>query len=982
MYRKMYESLKNYVFISFIVFLVTFLILGCSPKVEPTRGDSQKVIVSVYVKTPKDSIKPSGNGLSDLGPKLQAFVDDIKKITLKVLDSNGSTVYSNETEQKYDITFRFELSNGGNYTLRVEGFDESNNVILSGETTAELRAGTTNNVSVSTEFVNGTLEVITEVSLEVWSLYSISNAKFEFKKSNEQTSTEQSITPTDSTFTVQRALKPAIYDVIATMTFTRRNEYTVPAEVTVNKTFSQEVRPLKTSKLRLKVVFEAGQIAIIQNDVDLPYVPPVENLRATVNWNDKKLNVTWDSPVSNATYFIYKEIKEVVSGQPYYKYELLGSTTSNSFTVENYTAVEHASINGIAINTVLNGKQSGLRKLDKTQFANVLPNPYNFSASYNTDTNVLSISWQHDETGCTYKVYRKSGSLVEQIATTTGNQVSIENFYGKTLWNTSLFLVVAEKENKATGVSINKSSVNVVTPEIPKTSSVMYKLFIRSFYDGDGDGIGDFKGIAQKVDYLKNLGVDTVWLLPFNNSDSYHGYDVLDYYDVEPDYGTYEDLEELVKILNANGIRVVMDVVFNHTSDKHPWFLDAVENTTNSPYWNYYIMTLQDKTGQANWHWKINSKGQKVWYFGLFSLTMPDLNFDNPAVREEIKKVLDFWITVGIDGFRFDAVKHFYGWSWNDGVDQSAAASHELEDHIRIRLPNAVVVGEAYDGDPNVLSKFAPMPVFNFTFMYAITGNHEGKDGLLGGSINWFRSPNYYLPVRHFPFIDNHDLNRFISVLIDQKYSGNQTNGTKQYLLANALLLSLDGMPAVYYGNEIGLRGWKWGSDPWDLPVREPMQWYASQNGQGQTWWTKPIYQSKGITTGNANVDGAIYDDPNDGISVEEQESGKTILNFFKQFISLRKEYPALSLGTLIIERDWKNLIVIKRTYANQEVLVLINLDPTYSSNFTIPAGYRWVWYAFFDGSTFDFGQKTGEPPLSSNTNWTVQPRQAYVFVK
>ncbi|MEN3042824.1 MAG: hypothetical protein ABDH59_05935 [Fervidobacterium sp.] len=144
-----------------------------------------------------------------------------------------------------------------------------------------------------------------------------------------------------------------------------------------------------------------------------------------------------------------------------------------------------------------------------------------------------------------------------------------------------------------------------------------------------------------------------------------------------------------------------------------------------------------------------------------------------------------------------------------------------------------------------------------------------------------------------------------------------------------------------------------------------------NQQGIGQTTWTKPIYQSKGITFGNANVDGAIYDNPSDGISVEEQQSGYTILNFFKQFITLRKTYSALSRGIIVIERDWKNLYVIKRTYQNQEILVLVNLDPTYPNTYTIPSGYRWVWYAFFNGNNFEFGNKTNQP-LSQNTNWTI----------
>jgi glycosidase len=507
----------------------------------------------------------------------------------------------------------------------------------------------------------------------------------------------------------------------------------------------------------------------------------------------------------------------------------------------------------------------------------------------------------------------------------------------------------------------------------------MYTLFIRSYFDTDGDGVGDFSGVAEKVDYLKSLGVDTVWFLPFNKSKSYHGYDVEDYYDVEPDYGTLQDLDNMIKVLNENGIKVVMDLVVNHTSDTHPWFLDAVENTTNSPYWNYYIMSLDEPQNKDHWHYEINSSGQKVWYFGLFDSSMPDLNYDNPKVMDEVKKIIDFWADMGVDGFRLDAAKHYYGFDWSDGIEQSASVAKEIEDYIKDKLgENAIVVSEVYDGDSNVLLKFAPMPVFNFSFMYNLRGNFEGRDNLISDSISWIDSSLYNLNVFHFPFIDSHDLDRFISELVDSKYQGDVISATKQYLLVNALLLSLTGMPTIYYGDEIGLRGWKWHSEPWDIPVREPMQWYKDQKGNGQTYWTKEFYG--GITVGSANEDGAIYDDPDDGVSVEEQENGYSILNFFKEFINLRKEYPALAFGNTTIERDWKNLYVLKKSNNFQDVLVLINLDPTYSNTYEIPEGYKWVWYAFFDGDNYEFGEK--DEMILQNTGWTINPRQIYIFVK
>lgn len=970
----MLDSKKNrslvFPLLVFILWVLASLFTSCSPKLQVGLA---KIYVGVLLPEQAVSTKTFNR------PLLNPFLDEIKEIKLSVKNSQGETVYQSVTDEKLNPSFKFDLA-PGNYQFVVEGFNKENQLILKGSTTQTIEAAKTYNITITTEFLNGSLESIVEISEEVYQRYSASGTLT--LKSTTGGTENVEISTSTSVIRITKELKPGVWEAKLSITFTAKDQYTYPREQTVSHTFYQQVLPAKTSKVKFFIYYQSNQIAILQHLVLLPYIPPVRNLRASVNWQTKELNITWDHAIEGATFEIYKEIKIADEGQEVFQYELVGCTTQKSFTVQNYDLNEHNRINGIAVNTVFEGKESGLARIEKKDFDGVLSAPYSVTGTYNTDTNVLTLSWAHDEVGCTYVVYAKIGNQLEPLASTNSKTTSVQDFFGNKFWNTSSFVIVAQKEGVQSSTEVLKSQLSIINPTIQTSSAVMYKLFIRSFYDAKGnDGIGDFLGVVQKVGYLKELGIDTIWFLPFNKSESYHGYDVTDYYDVEEDYGTIEELEQMIKVLNENGIRVVMDAVFNHTSDKHPWFLDAVENTTNSRYWNYYIMTTEDKTGQANWHWKINSKGQKVWYFGLFSHTMPDLNFDNPEVRNEIKKIIDYWITIGVDGFRFDAAKHFYGWSWDDGISQSANLAKELEAYVRSKLPNAILVSEVFDRNPSVLSEFSPMPVFNFSFMYEITGNPEGKDNLLSNSTGWIRSVTYYLPIYHFPFIDNHDLNRFVSVLIDQKYGGNVTNGTKQYLLLNALLLSLDGMPAIYYGNEIGLRGWKWSSDPWDMPVREPMQWYANQQGAGQTWWTRQIYQAKNITFGNAHLDGAMYDDPNDGISVEEQETGYTILNFFRQFINLRKEFPALALGNITIERDWKNLYVIRKTYGSQEVLVMINLDPGWSNNFTVPAGFRWVWYAFFNENNFTFGNRN-DSPLSSNTNWTIHPRQIYIFVK
>src|SRR6266496_178176 len=188
--------------------------------------------------------------------------------------------------------------------------------------------------------------------------------------------------------------------------------------------------------------------------------------------------------------------------------------------------------------------------------------------------------------------------------------------------------------------------------------TVFYEIFVRSFRDSNGDGIGDFNGITEKLDYLKGLGVRGIWLMPINPSPSYHGYDVTDYQAVNPDYGTLDDFKHLLSEAHKRGIKVIMDLVLNHTSAKHPWFQSALQ--PGSQYHDWYVWKDQDPGTLGPWGaqtWYKASNGQ--YYYAIFWDQMPDLNYDNPAVREEAKKIASFWLKdIGIDGFRLDAVRY------------------------------------------------------------------------------------------------------------------------------------------------------------------------------------------------------------------------------------------------------------------------------------------------------------------------------------
>lgn len=512
-----------------------------------------------------------------------------------------------------------------------------------------------------------------------------------------------------------------------------------------------------------------------------------------------------------------------------------------------------------------------------------------------------------------------------------------------------------------------------------KTSNVMYQIFVRSFYDSNDDGIGDLRGVAEKAQYLKDLGIDIVWLMPINEAQSYHGYDPINLYSIEDDYGDFDDFKYMVNKLHSFGIRVILDLVINHTSDQNPMFIDAIENTNNSKYWNWFILSFDDHSNQFGWHWKINSKGQKIWYFGLFDSSMPDYNFENNEIKLEIQKAIDFWLERGVDGFRFDALKNIYGYGFDDGISQSVSYAKSLAEYVYSKKPDAIIVAEVYTGDKNILKSFSPMSVLNFSMRYQILFNKEGADSQIFSGYLWYDDSL----MRNFLFLDNHDENRFISDL--ESFYSNSGNprfySEAQFAIWNTVLIGLKGIPIIYYGDEIGQRGYKWNDYPSSIPVREPMQWYKSGSGVGQTFWTKEKYSK--ITFGNANIDGAIYDDPYDGISVEEEmEKPNSLFNYIKKVINLRKTYLSLSKGDMLIRADYKNLIAIERIFGNQQVLLLVNPDPFSESEYVVLEGYRLIFFADLNSPNDGFTFEDKNILLTKNETYIIKSRQVYFFLK
>jgi alpha-amylase len=424
---------------------------------------------------------------------------------------------------------------------------------------------------------------------------------------------------------------------------------------------------------------------------------------------------------------------------------------------------------------------------------------------------------------------------------------------------------------------------------------VFYEIFVRAFNDSNKDGIGDLKGVTQKLDYLsKDLGVKGIWLMPINSSPSYHGYDVTDYYNINKDYGSIEDLKELIKEAHKRDIMVVMDMVMNHTSSQHPWFLEA-SNDKNNKYRDYYVWA--DKNTNTN---ETSAIGTNPWtqlgedyYYSIFWSGMPDLNYDNKAVRDEMKKTAKFYLDMGIDGFRLDAAMHIY-----TDLDKNLAWWKEFNNYVKSQNSNAVLVGEVWT-DTTVISSYMKSldSCFNFP------ASKEIIDGINGGAVGTLASTlkNIYATYEKdnkayidSPFLTNHDMNRVMSTL----------NDSEKCKVAAAILLTLPGTPYIYYGEETGMEGTK----P-DESLREPFIWSNKDVSKNSNWET---------SLNDANK-----------IAANVQMSDKnSIFNFYKAMIDLRNKSDALKYGTFeeVNVKD-VNILAYKRVKDKKEVYVYINIS-------------------------------------------------------
>ena len=455
---------------------------------------------------------------------------------------------------------------------------------------------------------------------------------------------------------------------------------------------------------------------------------------------------------------------------------------------------------------------------------------------------------------------------------------------------------------------LTAAPAGAATPPRRADSGVYYEIFVRSFADSNGDGVGDLNGITGRLDYLKWLGVSGIWLTPIYPSPTYHGYDVTNYFAINPQFGTMRDFHHLLREAHARGIRVLIDMVLNHTSNRNPWFEHALD--PRSPYHDWYTwagkganLAAQSSVAGAAWH----ARGGQH-YLGDFSDSMPDLNYDNPAVRREMIKVGRFWLAQGVDGFRLDATTQIYI-DFKSDVDSPRAVEKNIEwwqqyhDALRATDPSVFLLGEVpASTEAQAAPYYAGLnSVFDFPLAQTLVkaAASETTPNLGSYVAEAWRSfrQNAQGPIVDSPFIGNHDRDRVLD----------QLHGNMSHMrMAAAMLLTMPGDPFVYYGEEIGMHGAK--PDP---SIREPMRWDRNAHQAGETWWEP--------APDNASPDLSV---------AAERADPHSLLNFYRRLIHWRIDLPALRDGDIAsYSVDGGAISAYIRADQSQRLLVIHNLS-------------------------------------------------------
>ncbi len=439
-----------------------------------------------------------------------------------------------------------------------------------------------------------------------------------------------------------------------------------------------------------------------------------------------------------------------------------------------------------------------------------------------------------------------------------------------------------------------------------------YEIFVYSFCDSDGDGIGDLQGVISKLDYLQELGINGIWFMPIHPSQSYHKYDVRDYYDIDPQYGTMADMEQLLAECAERDIHVITDLVLNHTGNDHEWFVTAVDylktlpagaepNPEECKYVDYYFFGKEPDSG---WH---QIEGTEWYYEGMFSPHMPDVNLANEAVRSDIRDIMQFWFDKGVSGFRLDAAKEFY----SGNVGANVEVLNWIQTTATSIKEDAYLVAEVWESFANITAYYESgiTSIFNFAF-----GNTGGKvmevirgwgvpsvvstyatalekaDKAFSGS-----NPSYI----DAPFMSNHDVGRIAG------FAGQDLMLTK---LAGAMNLFMSGSAFIYYGEELGMVGS--GNDP---SKRAPMVWNeARDNG-----------------TTNPPPECELPESYPFGSLETQRNDDNSVYNYYRQAVAIRQALPVISHGKTTAETALNQGCVsaYRKTWNDQTCIVLMNVD-------------------------------------------------------
>ncbi len=492
-----------------------------------------------------------------------------------------------------------------------------------------------------------------------------------------------------------------------------------------------------------------------------------------------------------------------------------------------------------------------------------------------------------------------------------------------------------------------------------------YQVLVYSFADSDGNGYGDIKGLTQQLDYLNDgnpethndLNVSALWLSPVNPASSYHGYDVKDYKAIDPRLGTMDDFDELVREAHKRGIKIILDMVFNHTSREHPWFLEAMKSAS-SPYVNYY-RTKQNgvsygASGMGRFYKYTRSDGSVFEYFSAFWEGMPDLNLDNTDVVNELKDILAFWMNKGVDGFRFDAAKHAFDPNEMPSGTPTLALNktfwNDLRRSARRVKPDVYFIGEVLT--ENLLEVTSYTGIFDGLFDFPAARQvidavrRMSAGGFIGAYQNIYSQYSKMPAFQPAPLLSNHDQDRYISSLMTslsldavkgwqiESADSEQVRTTKQMVLdrakmAASIYQTLPGLPYVYYGEELGMTGRRYKND--DVARRDAFKWNDSGTKPMTTWMRTSGKVESGQNSLTPSVQAQLKD-------------SQSLLRHYLRLSDLRQASAAIRQGRFApipwAGFDGSYLLGWLRETDNQRVLVLHNLD-NQSFSTQVPSGLK-----------------------------------------